>query len=409
MYYLFSKEGLPPPRILDPDSDLYKTPEEWRLMVKQGVLASDQLIEDLVERLDFGLPIEHSMQLLTPYTRPPYEMVLKGVKNQNKMEGLEYVDPRIYRMIARREMSADPKLAKLMESNPTQAWDSINLKVKEVFQKNNLYYNHPKNGIERLELSFVDDDFLIHYGKASFDNPDLFAFKMRNWYSEQIVWRGLASTTDVANEKVIIGMFKNLNTHMASNAVLGKLGSTSRPDAIRRAALDDFQKFNEDVFKDGLVGMARDHSETGPLYGVSYGYSTSKNREVGKAFAMGAMVVGDYGAHKTPELQALLKSRILVGAKRANKDVDLGRLKQMRPEFSYKYPRQQEIMGIGASDPDSIKIIQTINADGSVEFTYLRNPEKPNQIWVIKGDFDPQSTPSSDQIEKTILLRSDSK
>jgi hypothetical protein len=150
--------------------------------------------------------------------------------------------------------------------------------------------------------------------------------------------------------------------------------------------------------------MARDHSETGPLYGESYGFSTSKNREVGKAFAMGAMVVGEYGAHKAPELQALLKSRILVGAQRANKDVDLGRLKQLREEFSYKYPRQQEVMGIGASDPDSIRIIQTIKADGSVEFTYLRNPQKPNEIWVIEGDFDPNAVPNKKQIQKILTL-----
>ena len=409
MYYLFSKEGLPPPRILDPNADIYKTAAEWRLMVKQGVLASDQLIEDLVERLKYGLPIEHSMQLLTPYTRPPYEMVLKGVKNKNMMEGLEYVDPRIYREIAYREMLADPKIVELMETDPTKAWDSINLKVKEVFEKNNLYYNHPKQGIERLELSFVDDDFLVHYGKPSFDNPELYAFKMRNWYSDQIVWRGLASKAKYADENEIINMFKSLNTHMASNSVLGKVSSRSTVESIRKAALEDFSKFNDDVFADGLVRMARDHSETGPLYGVSYGYSTSKNREVGKAFAMGAMVVGEYGAHKAPELQALLKSRILVGAQRANKDVDLGRLKQLRQDFSYKYPRQQEVMGIGASDPDSIRIIQTINADGSVALTYLRNPKKPNEIWVVKGDIDPNEVPSKDQIEKIIKLSPEAK
>ncbi|MCE3012943.1 MAG: Fic family protein, partial [Proteobacteria bacterium] len=404
MYYMFAREGLPPPRILDPNADIYKTAAEWRLMVKQGVLSSDQLVEDLVERLTYGLPIEHSMQLLTPYTRPPYEMILKGVKNKNMMEGLEYVDPRIYREIAYREMLADSKLVELMVSDPTKGWDVINSKVKEVFEKNNLYYNHPKQGIERLELSFVDEDFLVHYGRASFNDPALYAFKMRNWYSDQIVWRGLASKTQYANEKEIVSMFKQLHPHMASNSVLANITALSSAETIRKAALADFAKFNDDVFGDGLVRMARDHSETGPLYGESYGYSTSKNREVGKAFAMGAMVVGEYGAHKAPELQALLKSRILVGAQRANKDVDLGRLKQLREEFSYKYPRQQEVMGIGASDPDAIRIIQTIAADGSVELTYLRNPKKPNEIWVIEGDIDPNAVPKKEQIKKVIKL-----
>jgi hypothetical protein len=199
-------------------------------------------------------------------------------------------------------------------------------------------------------------------------------------------------------------MFRQLNPHMASNAVVGKVRGTADPEAIRTAALADFEKFNEDVFTEGLVRMAKDHSETGPLYGVSYGFSTSKNREVGKAFAMGAMVVGEYGAHKAPELQALLKSRVLVGARRANKDVDLGRLKQLREEFSYKYGRQQEVMGIGASDPDSISIIQTIDAEGEVLLSYLRNPEDPSKVWVIRGAIEPDAKPTEAQIVKIVDL-----
>ena len=120
---------------------------------------------------------------------------------------------------------------------------------------------------------------------------------------------------------------------------------------------------------------------------------------------MGAMVVGKYGSQGEPELQALLKSRVLVGARKASKDVDLTRLKQVREEFSYKYGRQQEVMGIGASDPDAISIIQTINAEGGVTNTYLRNKNSPDEIWVIKGDIDPNATPTAEQIEKIIKLK----
>ena len=87
------------------------------------------------------------------------------------------------------------------------------------------------------------------------------------------------------------------------------------------------------------------------------------------------------------------------------KDVDLGRLKQVRPEFSYKYGRQQEVMGVGASDPDAITIIQTINAEGGVDLTYLRNPKKADEIWVVKGDIDPDAIPTAEQIVKTMKLK----
>lgn len=402
--YALMKEGFPPPRIMDPNADIYTSLDDWKRMIKHGMLASDFLMDDLVERVKFGLPIENSTDLISPYTRPPVKMTLKGEKKVPFMEGVEYIDPRLYREIVKRLVKADPALQSKMTTNPLEAWDEIHKKAEQVFAKNNIYYKHPKKGIERVEVGYVDDDFKLLYGKASFDNKELFDFKMKTWYSEDVTWRGLASKHAEKSEDEIIEMFSEMTSHNASNAVLRKIGGSSDPEVIRKAAIEDFEKYNNDVFGDGLVAMAKDHSETGPMYGISYGYSTSKNREVGKAFAMGAMVVGEYGAHKAPELQALLKSRVLVGAKRARKDVDLGRLKQTHDEFSYKYGRQQEVMGIGASDPDAITIVQTIDAKGEVMLSYLRNKNNPKEIYVVQGDIDPDAVPTANQIVKTIKL-----
>jgi hypothetical protein len=402
--YALMKEGFPPPRILNPNSDLYSSLDDWKLMIKHGILASDFLVDDLIERLKFGLPVENSVDLITPYTRPPVKNItLKGSRSPNMMEGVEYIDSRLYREMTQHILAKNPELSTKLKTDPLKAWDEINAEVEGIFRRNNAYYKHPKNGIERVELSFVDDDFKLLFGKASYKDAELYNFKMKTWYQDAVVWRGLASKSQTYSEAELIQMFKELSSHNASNAVLGKVRSRS-PEAIRAAALEDFEKFNSDVFGEGLVRMAKDHSETGPLYRTSYGYSSSKNREVGKAFAMGAMVVGEYGAHKAPELQALLKSRVLVGSRRANKDVDLGRLKQLREEFSYKYGRQQEVMGIGATDPDAVTIIQTIDADGSVIRSYLRNKEKPNEIWVITGNIAPDEIPKKSQIEKIIDL-----
>lgn len=404
--YALMKEGFPPPRIIDPNADIYKSLDEWKKIIKHGILASDFLVDDMVERLKFGLPIENSVELITPYTRPPIQMQLKGQKKVPYMDGVEYIDPRFYREIIKREIEAKPWLKTELKSNPVEAWDKIHKRAEEVYAKNNLYYNHPKNGVERVALGYVDEDFKLLYGKPSFDNKELYDFKMKTWYSKDVTWRGLASKHAEKSEAEIIQMFSEMTSHNASNAVLGKIRGNATPESIRKAAIEDFEKYNNDVFGDGLVKMAKDHSETGPMYGISYGYSTSKNRDVGKAFAMGAMVVGEYGSHRAPELQALLKSRVLVGARRANKDVDLGRLKQLRDEFSYKYGRQQEVMGIGASDPDAITIVQTINAEGGVTVSYLRNKNNPKEIFVVKGDIDPDAIPEPSQIIKTISLKS---
>ena len=40
-----------------------------------------------------------------------------------------------------------------------------------------------------------------------------------------------------------------------------------------------------------------------------------------------------------------------------------------------------------------------------IQCFYLRNPEKPSQIWVVKGDIRPGETPSVDQIVKSVELK----
>jgi hypothetical protein len=401
--YLLAKEGFPPPRLVNPNADIYKSAKQWADEIKEGMIASDHLLDDLIERRRMGLSLENSAELVIPFRSPAVPVRLKTGAKYKNMEGVEYIDPKLYREIVKRKIAADPNFGALVESNPEKAWDEINQAAQKTFSENNIYYTHAKHGVERVEIGYVDEDFLELFGKASFDDAEKFNFKMNQWYDERVVWRGLASKSAEKSEGEILTMFKELNRHMASNAVLRNTVDSS-PEAIRNAALLDFTKYNDDVFGDGLIKMAKDHSETGPMYGMSYGYSTSKNREVGKAFSMGAMVIAEYGAHKAPELQALLKSRILVGARKAHKDVDLGRLKQMRPEFSYKYGRQQEVMGIGASDPDAISIIQRIDADGSVIETYLRNPQKPEQVWLVSGDIRPGEVPTSENLIKTIDL-----
>lgn len=201
---------------------------------------------------------------------------------------------------------------------------------------------------------------------------------------ETVIWRGLADQERRTPEEEIIAKFSSLSEHMLSNNVLGKLTARTSEEKLLRHIVEDFQQYNSDLINDGLVAMARDHSETGPNYGISYGFSTSKNRTVAKAFAMGAMVIADYGQQRS--FQHLLKSRIVVGAYKAHKDVDLTRLKQLRPDFSYKYGRQQEVMGIGAADPDSIMFVQTLNEQGEVITSYVRNPERPYLIYVYRGE-----------------------
>jgi hypothetical protein len=99
-----------------------------------------------------------------------------------------------------------------------------------------LYFDHKKEGLERLELGFIDDDFLQMYGRNTFDDIEAYNFKMKTWYDDDVTWRGLASKTHEKTETEIIDMFQEFDSHMASNAVLGKIRGKSSPETIRAAA-----------------------------------------------------------------------------------------------------------------------------------------------------------------------------
>ena len=62
-------------------------------------------------------------------------------------------------------------------------------------------------------------------------------------------------------------------------------------------------------------------------------------------------------------------------------------------------------MGIGAADPDSTMIVQTIDAKGEVITSYLRNPKKIYEILVVKGDASVGKIPPKNNIIKKIDLR----
>jgi hypothetical protein len=219
-------------------------------------------------------------------------------------------------------------------------------------------------------------------------DPAAWRKKTNEWFMPELNWRGLSYKDQEVGDADILNMFKELHRQMTSNAVARETpGKTT--EQIRELALKDFDRYNQDLYLGDVHKMAKDHSETGPLYGESYGYSTSKNRTVGKAFAMGAMVFAKYGEQAAPEIQAQIKSRILIGVYRGIKDVDLGRLHSIDERFWYAYGRQQEVMGIGAADPDSVMIVQKLAATGQVDLSYVRDPKEPGKVWVVEGQWPP--------------------
>ncbi|WP_372651258.1 Fic family protein [Halobacteriovorax sp.] len=416
--YALMKEGLPPSRIADPNMDLYSPFEVWMEEVIQGMDSTNHLYADITSRLELHLPLENSPELFSPYTLRYGEIDAKKYSSKKVVENsrIAEVDPRQYMEFVSYLIDEDASLVTQIEKSPHETLLGINKKYEDFLKTVKVDFTHKKEGIQEVNLSFVDRDFKVAFGHKAYRSTEDWNAKMSLWYQDSVVWRGLAYRRDI-EESEILKVFTDIHPQMTSNDVAKKVNRNMSQNEMKEIILADFDRYNDDLYNGGLVSMAKDHSETGPHYGTSYGYSTSKDRKVGKAFAMGAMqfhitddagksVQVTYGMQNKPEvvekLKGQLKGRVLIGVQRANKDVDLGRLKQVRPEFSYKYGRQQEVMGIGAADPDSVMIVQILKEDGDIGISYFRNPKKPNELLVVK---DPEVSDISEVTDEMISRR----
>ena len=427
LYYPLMREGFPPPRILDPNNDLYRPLDAWKKEIKEGILSSNRLIDDMLIRAERGMPLERSPELVAPM--PGERVTLRLHKGKKKGEVMyatapeaEAINRRQYDFYVRKVLDENPDLSRSITSAPSETWQSIHAKARELYEENNLfnhYNSYGKNRIERVGVGVVGDDFKDLYGVSTYDNPALYQYKMQQWYKDDINWRGLATRKGgkVKTDDDIVDMFRSFDNQMTSNHILG--ARTADHNKIRKLAIDDIDSYQASLFKaegetENLAYIAQAHSDaTPPYYGRSIGYSTSKKEGVGKAFGMGAMQVGEWRKldgekimdYLKPENQAKLSQRIVVGAKQSAKDVDLTRLKKVRDEFSYKYFRQEEVMGIGAADPDAIMFVRTMDDNGDVIKSFVRNPDRPYEIWVVKGDIKEGVIPKPEQLERVVDMR----
>jgi hypothetical protein len=399
---LLEREGLFAPRLKNPEQDILVPLEQWLSEYHRGMAASRRLHADWTARTRNGLALVESPELLAPH-RPLEVSIDRRVEGSSRvLSNVSTVrtEPMQYTAFVRAKMALADFFASADSPHQTmERMEYLDRDFIDFVRKHTIEYIHQRSGLEEIRLRLVDPDFQRVFGRPVARDVSQWRFKMQQWHSDEVVWRGLMSRTREHTDADIIRMFKEITRHTVSNNIMGRTGH----EEFRRAALEEFARYNEDLLTGRLPHMAQHHSEALADYGISYGFSTSKREEVGKAFAMGAMVLGEYGRHQ--EFAHLAMSRLNVGMRRGLKDVYLGRLKQIYPEFSYRYGRQQEVMGIGAADPDSVMVVKEINADGSVARSFVRNSENPNQVWVVRGDFNPDvGAPEAVRLLQTLTL-----
>jgi hypothetical protein len=409
LYDQLNAAGISKPRLVNPDLDYLVPRQAWLDQLWRGILNTNRLYSDMRLRIELGLRVENSPELI--YPDPPrnirlhhrYERRKKILKNEH----FALVDPKQFAVYVDTRMRINPQLRHALERTPLEFMARMRREYK-VFAKETQYVwerlQGPRSGtLERVALYLVDRDFMDSFGVTYAHDKNKWDYKVKNWYLPELLWRGLSYETLPPLEE-LLSLFRELGDHMVSQRVLSKENSRTTPERRAILAREDFLRYNRAVLEQTFWEMAQHHADAvDPFYTYTPGYSMSRRWVIARSFAMGAMLIEDTMFKDYRKRQDLVGGRVVVGAFRARKDVDLSRLKVIDDRFSYKYPRQAEVMGIGGTDPDSVMVVQVINPRGHVDLSLVRNPEKPSEVWILKGDFNAfeSKTPPADKLIRT--------
>lgn len=392
---------LPPPRDGGFLPELAAKPAaEAPAILQHSMAATQALLKDFALRNQMGLPLA-----LSPWihlNRPlPSVNIVKKKQGQSKVYGEKTFQPEAEQWLAfvTTKLKQQPVLKWQLAKKPQDFLDEQIKDYSAFVQKTTVEFEHDKEGLRDIGLRFADLDYLVTSNVPLSRDPELYQKFLKKWYRPEIIWRGHGFKDRALSEDEILNLFSKYNLQLASNPVITE---SWRGVDIFQAGFKGELQYNDSLLTGDVYRFADDHHRMGPLYQQSYGFSTSKSFEVGRSFAMGAMNVAEYG-HQD-EAQDLLKTRLNVGIWRAQHYVEMGRLKPINPDFSYEYGRQQEVMGIGIADPESVAIIKEINPDKRTLRTFARNPQRPSEILVISGDYDLNEPVPEDRLQKRVSL-----
>ena len=403
---LLDKAGMSRPRLADPNHDFLLSPSGWCSQVEKGILSTDNVYKDMTHRIRMGLRIESSPELLFPDLPRTAGIHIKARGRQkveknvtqyplNRAEFAAYVDARF---------TMDTRLEKAFRQAPLEVMGELREAYKQHAKQNLVYAYVPekkKFGLAGLHL--VDFDFRATFGTPFSEKKESWNFKIDQWYTRNLVWRGMSQEEPLESDQQIIDKFTQFSWLGLSNAMLPYWGN-SQSD-MRAWIQEEFDRYNESVITGTLKDVVTDHITEGDGYADSFGFSTSRKWAIGRGFAWGRGTYG-YEEAEVKAAQPDIKSRVLIGGYIANKDVDVSRLRFLDPEFRYKMAQQQqEVMAVGAWDPDAIMVVQTIDSKKRVERSWVRNPDKPAEVWVIDGGADFSSIRLAELPEDTVLDR----
>ncbi len=403
-YILLLHLDIPPPRTLDVVPRFKNMTEADAVKeLRHSIAMSSVLLKDLGHRNYVGLPLKQSPWLYLPALLAD-GVIFKKKQGQNKTFGEmnAHIDAEQWLAYVVERLRADASLRATAASNPHDFLAQEIAEYREFFHRTTVQFEHDKEGTKIIGLHFADLDFVSTFMTRFSNVKEVYDEALHRWYSDDIIWRGHGFRDREFPESDIIRMFSNADLQLASNPTIGMV--RAHRQEIGRMGLTELARYNASVLNGQIFTVADDHHKMGPGYQDSFGFSTSKSFDVARAFAFGAMKVAEYGKQNDAAVD-LVKTRLVVGVHRANHYIEMGRLKPIDEHFSYTYGRQQEVMGIGVAEPESIAVVKTINPDKTVQKSYLRDPEKPWIVLVISGDVEVGQPIPQDRVEKSVSIR----
>ncbi len=420
LYDPLDKIGIPRPRLNNPDRDILASPSQWVDEVERGIWSNYFLYKDLTMRLELGLPLENSSELLSPQLSYAVGILEKNPNKKVVEKSLELVplDSSQFSAFLKLRFRQEPSLVAAMKLDPLVIQKQLKDEFKVFVRDRRFRYKNSKESqAEYISQYLIDPDFYFSFGQVWATQASRWQAKMDRWFRrDSLVWRGLPYGERKLSDEDIFAMFNRLSDHsIAVNLVKSfpeSPVSFREFASAKKSVLGEFDRFNEAVFLGKLSDIIQDHISEGANYDISYGYSTSKNWGTGQKYAWKREPNITQGE---TEWVVHDGTKVILGAYPTQHDVDLSRLKVIDGDFSYQankgdhvvnVNRQKEVLGIGAADPDSVMIVQILSDTGRVLYTYARNSENPREIWKIKGRYSAEdhSAPPLEKIEKTFYL-----
>jgi hypothetical protein len=194
----------------------------------------------------------------------------------------------------------------------------------------------------RLAPLLIDEKFISDFGNKSYRDLLRFEQKLSHGYSDQVLLRGVGYQ-EVKSDNDILKMFAEFDPYMTSKKVITNTKKLDH-ETFRKSVINVLSHHNKEVDSDGLTRMIKIHQGSAPNF--SYSLSTTSEYRIAQKRALG--------------VDKSINSRLVFGVRKSNKDIDLLKLDEIKPEYKKAFEHEKEIFAVGATDPDAIVFIQKL-------------------------------------------------